>query len=351
MSRTAASVSKSLFDEVRRVIAQAGLPLPAVSKTLESERGRLPLATLVRLLQQLRSRDPDLGLRLGASLQPASFAVTGHLVMASPNLLQALPLIERYQDLVMDCVRLHHDLTEEQVHLNWRFDELDDVLARRHCIDLLMAAMRQFGIWLTGITDAFVETRFSYPIPRDIALHQAMFGPNLRFGCRDNGFSFPLEWAARPIRSADQSLVPLLELHATRLLSQLRSDRYIAAVSQLLLESMAGGETAITHVAGRLHTSPRALQRHLKSQGTTFNELLQRLRLDLANFHLADAGMSFGEVARRLGYAEQSSFSHAYRQWTGTTPQAAREALLAAGPVQPALPSPAPNLAAPATPG
>lgn len=310
------------------MVAQAGLPLPVAPAAVESSQGRLPLAAMVRLLQQIRSDDPDLGLRLGASLQPASFAVTGHLVMASPTLLQALPLIERYQDLVMDCVRLHHELIDDHAILRWQFEEVDDPAARRHCIDLLMAAMRQFGIWLTGITDPFSETRFSYPRPRETRLHAAMFGDNLRFNCRDSGFSFPLEWATRPIRSADQSLVPLLELHATQLLAQLRSDRYIAAVSQLLLESMSQGDTGIGQIASRLHTSPRALQRHLKSQGTTFNALLQQLRLDLANYYLADPQLPFGEMARRLGYAEQSSFSHAYRQWTGTTPQAAREALL-----------------------
>jgi AraC-like DNA-binding protein len=310
------------------VAAQAGLRLTPPSPAMDARHGRLPLVSLVRLLQQTDSVDPNLGLLLGQRLQPASFAVTGHLVMACPTLLLALPLIERYQDLVMDCVRMRHDVSQGQVSLNWQLDDIEDPLSRRHCIDLLMAAMRQFGIWLTGITEPFSQTRFSYPRPRDCGMHAALFGDNLCFGCRDNGFSFPLEWAMRPIRSADQSLVPVLELHAARLLSQLCSDRLIAAVSQLLLEGMARGETGIAHVAARLHTSPRALQRHLKSQGTTYAELLQHLRLDLANLYLADPHFSLGEVARRLGYSEQSSFSHAYRQWAGLSPQTAREALI-----------------------
>src|SRR5262249_46550801 len=146
---------------------QFGCRVPPAQREQESPHGRLPLAALLGLMHQLGDDDPDLGLRLGALLQPSSFAVTGHLVMASTDLLQDLPLIERYQDLVMDCVRLHHRVERDTASLAWHFDDDGDAPTRRRCIDALMAAMRQFGIWLTGITDPFSATQFAYPRPRD----------------------------------------------------------------------------------------------------------------------------------------------------------------------------------------
>lgn len=328
---TTSSVSRSLYLEIRRVAAQAGLGTSDPPALAAASQGRLPVASVLRLLRELRRQDadPDLGLKLGTSLQPACFAVTGHLVMASSNVLTALPLIERYQDLVMDSVRLRHALGDQVVHLRWRLDTSDPELPREFS-DLLMAAIRQFGIWLTGITEPFLETCFDYPRPRQTARHEAMFGPNLRFDAGENGFSFPLAWADRPIRSADSSLVPLLEMHASQLLRQLRSERFIATVSQVLLEGLTTGEHAIAAVASRLCLSPRALQRQLKSQGTTFNDLLQEIRLEMANFYLADPRIPLADIAGRLGYQEQSSFSHAYRQWTGSTPQAVRTMLTCA---------------------
>lgn len=323
------SVSRSLYLEIRRVAGQAGLgTTEAADLAPTTGPGRLPVTSVFRLLKELRRQDadPDLGLKLGANLQPACFAVTGHLVMASPNVLLALPLIERYQDLVMDSVRLRHALGDQVVHLRWRLDTSDPDLPREFT-DLLMAAIRQFGIWLTGITEPFLEICFDYPRPRQTARHEALFGPNLKFDAGESSFTFPMAWADRPIRSADSSLVPLLEMHASQLLRQLRSERFIATVSQVLLESLPAGEQSITAIAGRMCLSPRALQRQLKAQGTTFNDLLQEIRLELANFYLADPRISLADVAARLGYREQSSLSHAYRQWTGTTPQAVRAML------------------------
>src|SRR4030095_3577397 len=81
----------------------------------------------------------------------------------------------------------------------------------------------------------------------------------------------------------------------------------------------AGTVTALG-VAARLKVSVRTLHRSLADEGTSYRRLLDQLRLDLAERHLADDRMSVGEVAFLLGFSELSAFHRAFKRWTGRSP-------------------------------
>ena len=94
------------------------------------------------------------------------------------------------------------------------------------------------------------------------------------------------------------------------------------ALSQLL----STGDVKIKHVADTLGIHPRTLQRRLKDAESSFQDILETLRQDMAKHYLKDATVSLGEVAFLLGYHEQSSFNRAFKEWTGTSPSNFRHA-------------------------
>jgi AraC-like DNA-binding protein len=67
--------------------------------------------------------------------------------------------------------------------------------------------------------------------------------------------------------------------------------------------------------------SARTLQRRLAEEGQPFQTLLDATRRELAAQYLRDPALSLTEIAFLLGYAEQSSFTHAFRAWQGQAPQ------------------------------
>ena len=82
---------------------------------------------------------------------------------------------------------------------------------------------------------------------------------------------------------------------------------------------------AMVEAAGAaLGISARTLQRRLQEEATTFAEVVDGVRRDLAAAYLQNAEYTAAEVAFMLGYAEASSFHRAFRRWTGTTPEAFR---------------------------
>jgi len=92
------------------------------------------------------------------------------------------------------------------------------------------------------------------------------------------------------------------------------------AIASLLPHGMA----RVDEVARKLGMSRRTLARRLASEGSSFSEVMNRLRLDLAQRHIADPSLSISQIAWLLGYHEVSAFTHAFKRWTGKTPREMR---------------------------
>jgi AraC-like DNA-binding protein len=77
---------------------------------------------------------------------------------------------------------------------------------------------------------------------------------------------------------------------------------------------------SVVQVAHALNCSVRTLQRKLVASGTTFRELTDSVRSQLAESYLSDPKVSSSEVATLLGFSEQRAFNRAFSRWTGESP-------------------------------
>ena len=84
-------------------------------------------------------------------------------------------------------------------------------------------------------------------------------------------------------------------------------------------------EGGFKRAAEALHISNRTLQRRLKSEGTSFMDLLQDTRLQLARKYLRQRSRSVVETSYLLGFSEPSTFSRAFKRWTGMAPAEFRD--------------------------
>ena len=103
-----------------------------------------------------------------------------------------------------------------------------------------------------------------------------------------------------------------------------RSGVVRADVENALASLLPHGQTQIENVARRLGASPRTLRRKLAAEGLTYAGILEELRFALARHYLSERDLPISRIAWLLGYTEVSTFSHAFRRWTGRTPRADR---------------------------
>ena len=72
--------------------------------------------------------------------------------------------------------------------------------------------------------------------------------------------------------------------------------------------------------AATLALGMQTLRRHLRDEGTSYQQVLNDLRRDEAIEKLHVQHLSVADVAEQLGFSEARSFSRAFKQWTGLPP-------------------------------
>lgn len=137
--------------------------------------------------------------------------------------------------------------------------------------------------------------------------------------------AFRAEDARRPFLTASDRMWSVFEPDLrTRLADLTRDDGFRERVRACLLELLASGQCAVSDIAGRLAVSTRTLQRRLGEEGTSFQRELNAIREELAHHYLATTTCSSAEISFLLGYDDPNSFTRAFHEWTGRTPEQAR---------------------------
>ncbi len=73
-------------------------------------------------------------------------------------------------------------------------------------------------------------------------------------------------------------------------------------------------------VADTYTRTVRTLQRHLQLAGTSYQEILDALRQELAEHYLLRSDLPIQDIASYLGFTESRSFHRSFKGWTGMTP-------------------------------
>lgn len=119
-------------------------------------------------------------------------------------------------------------------------------------------------------------------------------------------------------------LAPGLNQH----LAQINQDTsFRETVEALLVKKIPSGSFSISAVAASLVISVRTLQRNLHDEDVTFNQLVKNTQKLLSFNFLSQKNLSLEEIAYLVGYTDVSSFSRAFKRWSGTTISAYRKNL------------------------
>jgi AraC-like DNA-binding protein len=95
----------------------------------------------------------------------------------------------------------------------------------------------------------------------------------------------------------------------------------LEAVCRLIDALLPKGYPAIEDIAHLLRVSPRTLQRLLSEEGASYSGMVEHCRRQTACDALEYTGKSVKDIATDLGYRDASSFSRAFRRWTGAAPR------------------------------
>jgi AraC-like DNA-binding protein len=129
----------------------------------------------------------------------------------------------------------------------------------------------------------------------------------------------------RPSVHANEALARVHEEFAERLLASEENAEVTRRVQRALAERLESAPPGLASVARQLGMSARSLQRRLAEEKTSFREVVEKLRRELARDHLERRRTPIAAVAYLTGFSDASAFTRAVRRWFGRTPARLRQ--------------------------
>jgi AraC-like DNA-binding protein len=151
-----------------------------------------------------------------------------------------------------------------------------------------------------------------------------LFRAPVYFGAENDSILFSLEDIDLRLPSGNPHLASISDQLMIEYIANLDRQNIIHRVKYAIIQNIHDGKITDDKIAKAIFMSVRSLQRNLKKFGTTFGSVLDETRKDLAEHYVSDLKEDLTEVAFKLGYSEQSSFSRAFKRWTGISPSAYR---------------------------
>ncbi len=253
------------------------------------------------------------GLALASVRHDEAYGLAGLLLVTSDNLRQGLRRAFAYQRLWGDGERF--TLREDRDSLTVAFRHPGaSVLAGAVLAECALAEVLASARELVQRDATPRCVRFAHaPIGSGAALARH-FGVAARFQQTENAIVLDAALVDRPLALRRDLLRTAFERQCREALSRLPSQWSVAERVRRALEELVDTSMPISKLAARLHMSARTLQRELKADGTTFQELVDAARRVRAA-DLLRAGSSHKEVALHLGYSDPSGFLRARRRW------------------------------------
>ncbi|WP_339482873.1 MULTISPECIES: AraC family transcriptional regulator [unclassified Pseudomonas] len=295
---------------------------------MDDPNARYPLSATTRLwaLAVQASGDPAIGLRVSRFVSPTTFHALGYALVASASLREVFERIVRYHPVVSDALTLQLSRGEDR----YRF-RLDVPQGRPapafEAIDAFAAIYVRTCRNRLGRDYAPLAVYLRRPEPADPSPWHKVFRSPVHFGAAQDCLEFNLSDFDSHLDDANPELAEHNEAVLERTLAQLKPLTWERKVRAAIEAQLPEGEPSAERIAQAMHLSLRSLQRHLADEGCRFDALLNECRENLALLHLRDPNCSLSEVSYLLGFADASSFSRAFKRWTGMTPGQFRDGL------------------------
>ncbi|NIX75702.1 AraC family transcriptional regulator [Microvirga terricola] len=322
LSRLAAERVIEAGIDLQPLLKRAGLPptLMDDQSLRVSAHGQIVFLNLAAEILD----DALLGFHIAQKFELRRLGLFYYALSSSATLSDAFSCEERYISLLNEALRVQYRKTNA-LSLDYEYVGIERHLDRH-----------QMEFWITGtirgcrqFTKLELVPTFIGLVHRhegDVSEMERYFGCRLEFEADRDRISFDPQVAEQPLVTADPYLHnDLIAVHEEVILRRPRMEEpFRTRVENAITPRLSHGTVNIGTIASDLGLSPRTLSRRLADEGLTFSAILENLRLELADRYLQNRDLSVSQVAWLLGYAEVSSFAHAFQRWTGKTPSQAR---------------------------
>jgi AraC-like DNA-binding protein len=264
--------------------------------------------------------DSTIGINVGRRVSLSTYYVLGHAWHASANLVDAIERLLRY-DHVIDTTQAIMAL--EKQGNSYRVSEgyaNDELKPPGYMIDAEIAGFLRLcelvkGRAVNPTKVELIESESDHP-----DAHQDLFRAPIEFGAEEYALYFDAADLEEPLVTAIPDVADATDKIAERYVDSLDKNKVAGQVRELLIQMLPSGSADQESIASRLYRSSSTLQRQLTAEGTSYRDVLESTRNQLAEDYLKNNEHSHAQIAFLLGFSDQSNFARAFKRWNGQSP-------------------------------
>jgi AraC-like DNA-binding protein len=305
-----------------QIVGNTGINLQA----LDSDEPKLSFDKLALLFERAAELIGDdlLGFRQGKNRNLRLVGMVAYIGVSAATVRDCLHSVSRYMRIFSDALELDVSRLDEDGVLEWRY-AVPASVERRQYVEFAIAGLVSDLRELTRLQLCPENLEFQHSRARHIREIEKYFGCSVSFGCGRNRVVFKQTTLEVPLQTADNHLHRVLtKLGAQVLVGNANKSSLLVSLEREIGDRLASGTASQEQIARAMGMSARSLSRKLAKEGTSFLKVVESYRKAMAESLISETGLQLTQIAFLLGYSDLSSFSSAFKRWTGRTPSAVR---------------------------
>mgnify|MGYP000229215455 CR=1 FL=1 len=300
------------------------------TSAITHKKSRLPIGDVLLYWEKAAelTQCKSLGLEAGIHLHPSDYGIMSHVWMNCKNLREAAQLTIHYKHLMNKAFHSEFNSLgngDSTFYLDFSNAPLQQSSA---LVELDFASILHLGRFLTERSHKhkvqFKEVHFKHQPNAALTFYEESFACPVKFGqtrnqiiCRDKVMDLPIHAPNNDLRNIMVKMVD--KLVTKELGTSLLADSVSSYIGKKLSLGRGIPEAEIT--AKHFGYSLSTFKRHLQNEGTTYLELYNQVRKDIAQQMLQQKDNSLCEITYILGFANASAFHRAFKRWFDQTPK------------------------------
>jgi AraC-like DNA-binding protein len=266
-----------------------------------------------------RSGNSALGVTVPEASTPISFDAVAYVMMSCRDLLTGLEHLIRYLRIISNAAELTLVKETDGYAFTVELVTGERPLLRQR-VEFVIVTVLNFCRRLTGRQLYPLQVDLVHPAPDNLQSYNDAFGCAIHFGAPLHRMLFSDCDLTLPLPTSNPVLAELHDRHAAEYLYRLDDANVTNKTRELIVQRLPDGDPSRAEIAKALCMSERTLQRRLQDESTSYHELLDETRQDLARRYMRQPELTLAQITYLLGFGEQSTFSRACKRWFDLSP-------------------------------
>ena len=303
-----AEVARSVGLDPVEMLRKVRLPVSC----LERPDLRIAVAGVRRLLESSAAAAgiDEFGLRMADRGGLSNLGSVALVVREQATIGNAIEALSRFIHIHHEGMRLkierHEDVVTISITLRGGRPR-----APRQSTEMALGSIHRIIGSLFGDDWQPLDVHLGHAPPRNRRYYRSFFRCNVIFNSEIDAILLAARDLDRPIPSAHPLIAHYLRQRVEAI--ENRSSNWDDKIAELVRSLLPAGECSIERVAGHLACDRRTIHRHLAARGTSFSEILDTERSDLAMRLIEDGERPLKEMAALLGFSAQSAMARWFR--------------------------------------